>query len=90
MTANAIEVRHVSKVYRRFGRRRQFATLKSALLSGSFVSRSAPDETFQALHDVSFDVAAGRTLRHHRAQRIGQEHDAQARRRHHASRRAGR
>ena len=31
---NAIEVRDVHKVYRRYGRRKQFATLKSALLSG--------------------------------------------------------
>jgi lipopolysaccharide transport system ATP-binding protein len=61
MAANAIEVRHVSKVYRRYGRRRQFATLKSAILSGSFVSDLRADETFEALNDVSFDVAAGRT-----------------------------
>ncbi len=58
---NAIEVRNVSKVYRRYGRRRQFATLKSAILSGSFVTDLRPDETFEALRDVSFDVAAGRT-----------------------------
>jgi ABC-type polysaccharide/polyol phosphate transport system ATPase subunit len=61
MAANAIEVRHVSKVYRRYGRRRQFATLKSAILSGSFVSDLRADETFEALNDVSFDVAPGRT-----------------------------
>ncbi len=58
---NAIEVRNVSKVYRRYGRRRQFATLKSAILSGSFVTDLKADESFEALHDVSFDVAAGRT-----------------------------
>lgn len=58
---NAIEVRNVSKVYRRYGRRRQFATLKSAILTGSFVSDLRADETFEALHDVSFDVQAGRT-----------------------------
>ena len=58
---NVIEVRGVSKVYRRYGRRRQFATLKSAILSGSFVTDLEADETFEALHDVSFDVAAGRT-----------------------------
>ena len=59
--ANAIEVRDVSKVYRRYGHRRQFATLKSAILSGSFVSDLRADETFEALHGVSFDVAKGRT-----------------------------
>ena len=58
---NAIEVSHVSKVYRRYSRRRQFATLKSALLSGSLISDLKADETFQALNDVSFSVPAGRT-----------------------------
>ena len=59
--ANAIEVRDVSKVYRRYGHRRQFATLKSAILSGSFVPDLKADETFEALKGVSFDVAKGRT-----------------------------
>jgi ABC-type polysaccharide/polyol phosphate transport system ATPase subunit len=61
MAANAIEVRDVFKVYRRYGHRRQFATLKSAILSGSFVSDLKADETFEALKGVSFDVARGRT-----------------------------
>ena len=39
---NAIEVTHVSKIYRRYGRRRQFATLKSALLSRSLVRDLEP------------------------------------------------
>ncbi len=59
---NAIEVSHVSKIYRRYSRRRQFATLKSALLSGSLIRDLRPDETFSALNDVSFEVPAGRTL----------------------------
>jgi ABC-type polysaccharide/polyol phosphate transport system ATPase subunit len=59
---NAIEVRDVRKVYRRYGRRRQFATLKSALLSGSLLRDLRPDETFDALKGVSFDVTAGRTF----------------------------
>jgi ABC-type polysaccharide/polyol phosphate transport system ATPase subunit len=59
--ANAIEVRDVSKVYRRYGHRRQFATLKSAILTGSFVSDLKAEETFEALKGVSFDVARGRT-----------------------------
>jgi ABC-type polysaccharide/polyol phosphate transport system ATPase subunit len=60
----AIEVRGVRKTYRRFSRRRQrqFATLKSALLSGRVLSDLRPDETFDALTGVSFDVAAGRTF----------------------------
>jgi ABC-type polysaccharide/polyol phosphate transport system ATPase subunit len=59
---NAIEVREVRKVYRRYGRRRQFATLKSALLSGSLLRDLRPEETFDALKGVSFNVAAGTTF----------------------------
>ena len=55
----AIELDHVSKVYRRHGRRRQFATLKSALLTGSLVRHLRPDESFSALRDVSVSVPKG-------------------------------
>ena len=55
----AIELDHVSKVYRRHGRRRQFATLKSALLTGSLVRHLRPDESFSALSDVSVTVPRG-------------------------------
>jgi ABC-type polysaccharide/polyol phosphate transport system ATPase subunit len=58
---NAIDVTGVTKVYRRYARRRQFATLKSALLSGSLIRDLEPEETFPALLNVSFSVAAGRT-----------------------------
>jgi ABC-type polysaccharide/polyol phosphate transport system ATPase subunit len=59
---NAIEVVHASKIYRRFNRRRQFATLKSALLSRSLVRDLEPEETFAAVKDVTFTLPAGRTL----------------------------
>ena len=59
---NAIEVRNVSKVYRRYARKRQFATLKSALLSRSLVRDLKPDDTFSALNDVTFSLPRGRTL----------------------------
>ena len=59
---NAIEVRGVTKTYRRYGRRKQFGTLKSALLSGRGLRELRPDETLDALKDVSFDVAAGCTF----------------------------
>ena len=59
---NAIEVINVTKVYRRYARRKQFATLKSALLKGSLIQDLQPDETFPALQGVSFNVAAGRTF----------------------------
>ena len=57
----AIDVVNVSKVYRRYARRRQFATLKSALLDGSLLGDLKPDETFQALRHVSFQVPKGCT-----------------------------
>jgi ABC-type polysaccharide/polyol phosphate transport system ATPase subunit len=59
---NAIEVRDVHKVYRRYGRRKHFGTLKSALLSGGLLRQLRPDEVLPALDGVSFDVAAGRTF----------------------------
>jgi ABC-type polysaccharide/polyol phosphate transport system ATPase subunit len=59
--ANAIELTNVTKVYRKYARRKQFATLKSALLSGSLITDLKPDETFPALQGVSFIVPAGRT-----------------------------
>ena len=58
----SIRVRDVHKVYRRYGRRKQFATLKSALLSGSVLRDLHPDTVFEALKGVSFDVATGRTF----------------------------
>ena len=58
----AIEVRDVRKVYRRYSRRRHFGTLKSALLSGRVLNDLRPDEVFEALKGVSFDVPAGRSL----------------------------
>ena len=59
---NAIELTNVSKIYRRYSHRRQFATLKSALLSRSLVRDLNPDETFPAVQNVTFNVPAGRTL----------------------------
>jgi ABC-type polysaccharide/polyol phosphate transport system ATPase subunit len=58
---NAIELTNVTKIYRKYARRKQFATLKSALLSGSLITDLQPDETFPALQGVSFSVPAGRT-----------------------------
>src|SRR5688572_24667915 len=58
---NAIELTNVTKVYRKYARRKQFATLKSALLTGSLIRDLQPDETFPALKGVSFNVPAGRT-----------------------------
>ena len=59
---NAIDVVDVRKTYRKYSRRRQFATLKSAILSGSMVGDLNPAETFNALNGVSFSVPAGSTF----------------------------
>src|SRR5688500_13204361 len=59
---NAIELTNASKVYQRYGHRRQFATLKSALLSRSLVRDLNPTETFAAVREVTFSVRAGQTL----------------------------
>jgi ABC-type polysaccharide/polyol phosphate transport system ATPase subunit len=57
----AIEATDVTKVYRRYAHKRQFATLKSALLSRSLIRDLNPDETFHALNGVSFRVPRGST-----------------------------
>lgn len=58
---NAIDAVNITKVYRKYARKKQFATLKSALLSGSLVNELQPDETFEALRGVSFSVPKGCT-----------------------------
>ena len=59
---NAIEVADVTKTYRKYARRKQFATIKSAILSGTLVNDLNPDETFHALRGVSFSVRHGSTF----------------------------
>ena len=59
---HAIDIDHATKTYRRYGRRRQSATLKRALLSGSLITDLKPAETFTALQDVSLRVATGETV----------------------------
>ena len=61
MSLPAIELSHVTKIYRRYGGR-HFATLKSALLQRSILRDLQPQETFQALNDVSFTAAPGSTI----------------------------
>jgi ABC-type polysaccharide/polyol phosphate transport system ATPase subunit len=57
----AIDVVNVTKVYRRYAQKKQFATLKSAILEGSLLGDLKPEETFQALRGVSFQVPKGCT-----------------------------
>jgi ABC-type polysaccharide/polyol phosphate transport system ATPase subunit len=60
VSVNAIELKDVTKIYRRYGGR-QFATLKSAQLRRSLIRDLSPTETFTALQNVSFTVAPGTT-----------------------------
>jgi ABC-type polysaccharide/polyol phosphate transport system ATPase subunit len=57
MSDFAISVSHVSKAYRLWGRKSQFATLKSALLKRDL--KLAPDATVPALRDVTFAIHKG-------------------------------
>jgi len=61
MSTLAIDARDVTKVYRRYAHKKQFATLKSALMSRSLIRDLKPDETFAALRGVSFTVPSGCT-----------------------------
>ncbi|HEX3111008.1 MAG TPA: ABC transporter ATP-binding protein, partial [Thermoanaerobaculia bacterium] len=57
MSDFAISVAHVSKSYRLWGRKSQFATLKSALLKRDL--KLAPEATVPALRDVTFAIHKG-------------------------------
>ena len=57
--STAIELQSVTKLYRRYAHRRQFATFKSALISGSLASDLRPEETFTAVGGVSLHVPTG-------------------------------
>jgi len=60
--AAAVDVRSVTKLYRRWGRKRSVGTLKSALLSGRPGRAVAPDGAVPALSDVSFRIAPGEAV----------------------------
>jgi ABC-type polysaccharide/polyol phosphate transport system ATPase subunit len=62
VTAPAIDVRSVTKLYRRWGRKRSVGSFKSALLSGRPGRALAPDEAIPALTDVSFSIPPGETV----------------------------
>ena len=58
----AIQVSDVTKVYQRFSHRKQFRTLKSALLGGNLLTSLKADERFPALTGVTFNVRKGSTF----------------------------
>ena len=59
---NAVEIDNVSKYYKKFAHKRQFQTLKSALLGGNFFNEINPREAFAALKDVNCAIAKGSTF----------------------------
>ena len=59
---NAIDVRDVRKIYKRYGRRKSFGTLKSAILTGRVARDLKEADAFEALKGVSFEVPAGKTF----------------------------
>jgi lipopolysaccharide transport system ATP-binding protein len=62
VTEPAVDVRSVTKVYRRWGRKRSIGTFKSALLSGRPGHALTADDGVPALTGVSFQVDAGETV----------------------------
>ncbi|HEX9724174.1 MAG TPA: ABC transporter ATP-binding protein [Vicinamibacteria bacterium] len=58
----AVRVSDLTKVYQRYAHRKQFRTLKSALLKGNLIGELRPDEIFSALSGVTFNVWEGSTF----------------------------
>ena len=56
---NAVQVEDVTKLYKKFAHKRQFQTLKSALLGGNFFASLNPREAFAALKNVNCAVPQG-------------------------------
>ena len=57
-----IRVSDLTKIYKRFSHKKQFRTLKSALLGGNIIKELRSDETFTALSGVTFNVRQGVTF----------------------------
>jgi ABC-type polysaccharide/polyol phosphate transport system ATPase subunit len=55
----AIRVASVTKLYRRYGRKKTVGTLKSALLSGAGRRALSPDSAVPAIVELSFEITAG-------------------------------
>lgn len=59
---NAVEIDNVSKLYKRSAHKRQFQTLKSAMLGGNLFETITPKEAYAALKNVSCTVPKGSML----------------------------
>ena len=62
MSTAALEIRDVTKKYRRYAYRRQFSTLKSALIGGSLTRDLSPSEVLTAVDHISLRVPRGSTF----------------------------
>ena len=62
MSTAALEIRDVTKRYRRYAYRRQFSTLKSALIGGSLTRDLSPAEVLTAVDHISLRVPRGSTF----------------------------
>ncbi len=56
---NAVEVENVSKFYKRSAHKRQFQTLKSAMLGGNLFETLTPKEAYAALKNVNCSIPKG-------------------------------
>ena len=59
---NAVEIENVSKLYKRSAHKRQFQTLKSAMLGGNLFETITPKEAYAALKNVSCTIPKGSML----------------------------
>lgn len=56
---NSVEIQDVSKYFKKFAHRKQFQTLKSAILRGNFFESINPKDAFAALKNVNCAVPKG-------------------------------
>src|ERR1044071_1451934 len=56
---NAIEIENVTKLYKKFAHKKQFQTLKSAMLRGDLYKSLNPKEAFAALKNVNCAIPQG-------------------------------
>ncbi len=58
----AVQVKDVTKFYKKFANQHKFLTIKSALVNKTLFGDLQASERFEALRGVSFDVRTGKTL----------------------------
>jgi len=58
----AIEVKNLSRIYRKYSEQHRFKTFKSAILKGDLFKSLKPDEKVVALENINFKVEKGTTF----------------------------